>query len=758
MTAVDIFKASRMLEIENTTVVSGLVDPSGHLLLSTRAGEEIDAGDVIGPIGPGYTYRGAWTPNTVYAVNDVVTNDGSTYLVTTAHTSSTTPPTAEAPGPNLSMWAQRGYEGTDGTDGTDGQDGAPGDPAVPAGTITLWASDTAPANWLICDGSAVSRATYPSLFDAIGIKYGAGDGVNTFNLPNLKGRTPIGKDSAQTEFAALAQTGGEKTHKLTSLEGAIRDHTHVLPMGSIAGVGGTLDIPARASGTSGTVDGSFRTGRPADNSLGTNGAGVYGNAALSGTANMDAVNAHNVLQPYTVVNFIIKVTAGETPSDSELTQRISALEAQFSATPAGTITGWGGTTAPPNWLLCDGSAVSRATYASLFAAIGIAFGAGDGSTTFNLPNLKGRVPVGRDATQTEFDVLGETGGEKSHLLTIAEMPAHSHTTRIRTAITWAGLSAGAQIYGLDSAGNDATSTTGGGTAHNNLQPYQVVNYIIKFTNGDVKTDSQLTQRVSTLESSLTVAQQTRLKVGRAKDLLHGGGQRIVGDGNFSWSSQFRTMGMGVDTLAPSGYFNIAMPPDGTVIPVHGHNTVTSITVGSLVAGRISFNAISGYPALYYDLPIGAIATSQPNRFHIVDYLAGPFTIPDTWVLIINRTIDAMSPEWHWGDGRLQDWWHGFGLLNGWSNFDPAWSDSGWKRTSEGEIIVRGLVKGGTGVIMSADAGRPGPSKTMIFNQQASGGYARIDAATNGTLSVITYLGSTNGWVSLEAIRWYPAGS
>jgi microcystin-dependent protein len=79
---------------------------------------------------------------------------------------------------------------------------------------------------LICDGSAVSRTTYPSLFAAIGIKYGPGDGSTTFNLPNLKGRTPVGKDTAQTEFAALAQNGGEKTHLLTAAE--MPAHSHKL--------------------------------------------------------------------------------------------------------------------------------------------------------------------------------------------------------------------------------------------------------------------------------------------------------------------------------------------------------------------------------------------------------------------------------------------------------------------------------------------------------------------------------------------------
>jgi microcystin-dependent protein len=83
---------------------------------------------------------------------------------------------------------------------------------------------------------------------------------------------------------------------------------------------------------------------------------------------------------------------------------------------------------PPGWLLCDGSAVSRRTYAALYDAVGIAYGVGDGATTFNLPNLKGRVIVGQDAGQTEFDVLGETGGSKTSTAPHThDLASHSHT-------------------------------------------------------------------------------------------------------------------------------------------------------------------------------------------------------------------------------------------------------------------------------------------------------------------------------------------
>jgi microcystin-dependent protein len=95
--------------------------------------------------------------------------------------------------------------------------------------------------------------------------------------------------------------------------------------------------------------------------------------------------------------------------------------------PTGVINMWATTTAPTNWLLCDGTAVSRSTYAALFAVISTTYGVGDGSTTFNLPNLKGKVPVGRDSANASFDTMGELGGAKTHTLTSTEMPSHTHT-------------------------------------------------------------------------------------------------------------------------------------------------------------------------------------------------------------------------------------------------------------------------------------------------------------------------------------------
>lgn len=145
----------------------------------------------------------------------------------------------------------------------------------------------------------------------------------------------------------------------------------------------------------------------------------------------------------------------------------------------GVVKMFSGSTAPEGWLICDGSAVSRTTYSELFSIIGTTYGVGDDSTTFNIPNIKGRTVVGLNSSDTDFKTLGKTGGEKTHTLTIDEIPAHTH--KLTYDISGAGTNTGGTV----ALGNTSTTSslgtlpTGGGQAHNNLQPYIVLNYIIK---------------------------------------------------------------------------------------------------------------------------------------------------------------------------------------------------------------------------------------------------------------------------------------
>ena len=152
--------------------------------------------------------------------------------------------------------------------------------------------------------------------------------------------------------------------------------------------------------------------------------------------------------------------------------------------PSGVIWAYGGATPPSGWFMCFGQAVSRTTYADLFTAISTAYGVGDSSTTFNVPDLRGRFGLGKDnmggssanrVTATEADNLGQGSGAETHTLTLAEAPAHSH-------FMVAGGGAGTNSVNVANAqipNSVATSSAGGDGAHNNMSPYQTVSYIIK---------------------------------------------------------------------------------------------------------------------------------------------------------------------------------------------------------------------------------------------------------------------------------------
>jgi len=150
----------------------------------------------------------------------------------------------------------------------------------------------------------------------------------------------------------------------------------------------------------------------------------------------------------------------------------------FNYIPSGAVMWYAIASAPAGWLTCDGTAISRTTYAVLFAAIGTTFGTGDGSTTFNLPDQARRTLVGKggSGTATLAATVGSTGGAETHTLTVAEMPAHTHTYSLPQASTLAG----GAVNQLSSTTSSQTSgSTGGDGAHNNMQPSLVMNLIIK---------------------------------------------------------------------------------------------------------------------------------------------------------------------------------------------------------------------------------------------------------------------------------------
>lgn len=161
------------------------------------------------------------------------------------------------------------------------------------------------------------------------------------------------------------------------------------------------------------------------------------------------------------------------------------------AVPPGTVTAFAGRTAPNGWLMCDGQSYSISTYRDLYNAIGTTYG-GYGQS-FQVPDLRGRFPVGKD-TGT-FATLGGKGGEEKHTLTIQEMPSHQHPMN-ETVYLDTRVRGGTQLFLNDNSSGGrwlstkkhdnldfsdiASGATGGNQAHNNLPPYISLNYIIKY--------------------------------------------------------------------------------------------------------------------------------------------------------------------------------------------------------------------------------------------------------------------------------------
>jgi microcystin-dependent protein len=156
--------------------------------------------------------------------------------------------------------------------------------------------------------------------------------------------------------------------------------------------------------------------------------------------------------------------------------------------PIGSINTYAGTNAPSGWLICNGSEISRGDYPELFKAIGTTYGEGDGSTTFNIPDLQGKTIVGLNSEDTDFETIGKTGGEKTHTLTVDEIPSHNHNATVAGKTAWGGQSSlafesgGAGFAPSGGVAGITISKSGGDKEHNNLQPYMTLNYIIKAKN------------------------------------------------------------------------------------------------------------------------------------------------------------------------------------------------------------------------------------------------------------------------------------
>lgn len=145
-------------------------------------------------------------------------------------------------------------------------------------------------------------------------------------------------------------------------------------------------------------------------------------------------------------------------------------------------------TASAGWVMAYGQAISRTTYWALFADIGTTYGVGDGATTFNVPDLRGRVIAGQDdmggvsadrlTSALNGDTLGATGGTETHTLVTSEIPAHVHTDTMYISTGGSGSGPLRTATGSGSGSTVTSDSTGGDGAHTNTQPTIILNYMI----------------------------------------------------------------------------------------------------------------------------------------------------------------------------------------------------------------------------------------------------------------------------------------
>ncbi len=155
----------------------------------------------------------------------------------------------------------------------------------------------------------------------------------------------------------------------------------------------------------------------------------------------------------------------------------------------GEIRMFGGNYAPDYWMICDGRTLAISEYSTLYALIGITYG-GDGVTNFNIPDLRGRVPIGQGNMGGIPFFAGETTGLESVTLSAAELPAHTHgamavvngNSTSPEGNSWGGGGTAIKTYSTNAAGGqmnaDCLTTVGGNTAHENRVPYRAINFII----------------------------------------------------------------------------------------------------------------------------------------------------------------------------------------------------------------------------------------------------------------------------------------
>lgn len=389
------------------------------------------------------------------------------------------------------------------------------DTSLPLGTIIWSADSTVPEGYLLCDGSAVNRTTYASLFNIIGTTYGAGNGTTTFNLPNLIDKFIEGSATAGTSKAAGLPN---VTANLGFLPANLSVSGGTSTTGALHWNNVTDTLTAYATDANAKTTYGYDAGLDL-----SQGNSIYGNST---TVQPPAVTMRPYIKAY------------------ESIAKLEAPAITGNGVPVGTVI-WNSANSNPNgFLLCDGSAVSRTVYPDLFDAIGTLYGSGDGSTTFNLPNLIEKFIEGGSTAGDEHEpgLPGISGSFKSTTFYSDPEPTGAFT---RTSASFflpvpSASNDTINIYNLDMS---FAATENGSEYYGNsttVQPASVVmKPFIKAFDTIISTSAlnldELISKITTLESTVSTLNDNAL--------LKSGGTMT---GNIAWTNTSPTLG--TDTI------------------------------------------------------------------------------------------------------------------------------------------------------------------------------------------------------------------
>lgn len=306
--------------------------------------------------------------------------------------------------------------------------------------------------------------------DVTGGGAGLSDATPDAITPDQAGSAGTATDAARADHVhaiAAAAPSSNLTASTTNGEGssssfARADHSHAISTGTP----GTITPDASASaGSSANLARADHT-----HAIAAGAAGTITGSNAEGTSTSFARADHN----HALGTGVVGAT--------QLASSVSAF-----LVPTGAVIPFAGSTAPSGWLLCNGDSYSTTTYADLFAVIGYTYG--NFSGLFTVPDLRSRVIVGRSTTISAFDTLGKTGGEVEVTLELNEIPPHTHAISANRAANTTATGGQNRLTTLSNGqtgNNDATSGSTGGSGspaaaqpHENLQPYRVLNYLIK---------------------------------------------------------------------------------------------------------------------------------------------------------------------------------------------------------------------------------------------------------------------------------------